>query len=70
LPAGWLTPSPTVFRFGQVPYLGRTRDHDIGPDARNFAVGEYVILYCVDDGDVLILRVVHGKRVLEALFGR
>lgn len=36
---------------------------------RSFPVGEYVIVYCVDGRDVLILRVVHGRRDLEALFG-
>jgi plasmid stabilization system protein ParE len=33
-------------------------------------VGEYVIVYWVEGDDVLILRVVHGKRDLEALFDR
>jgi plasmid stabilization system protein ParE len=31
-------------------------------------VGEYIIIYRVEDGDALILRVVHGRRELEALF--
>jgi toxin ParE1/3/4 len=51
-------------------YLGRARDEDFGPGARSFPVGEYVIVYCVEDGDVLILRVAHGHRDIEALFGR
>ena len=29
---------------------------------------EYIIIYRVEDGDALILRVVHGRRELEALF--
>jgi plasmid stabilization system protein ParE len=32
------------------------------------AVGEYVIVYCIENEDVLILRVVHGRRDLESLF--
>ncbi len=32
-------------------------------------VGEYVIVYCVEADDVLILRVAHGRRDIEALFG-
>jgi plasmid stabilization system protein ParE len=32
-------------------------------------VGEYVIVYCIENDDALILRVVHGRRDLEALFG-
>ena len=35
---------------------------------RGFPVGRYVILYRVDGDDALILRVVHGRRDLEALF--
>jgi len=51
------------------PYLGRRRDEDLGIGSRSFSVGEYVIVYCVADQEVLILRVVDGRRDLEALFG-
>ena len=51
------------------PYAGRARDEDFGAEFRSFAVGEYVIVYCIEGEDVLILRVVHGKRQLEGLFG-
>ena len=51
------------------PYLGRSRDEDFGIGSRSFPVGEYVIVYCVEDKDVLILRVAHGRRDIEALFG-
>jgi toxin ParE1/3/4 len=52
-----------------VPYAGRARDANFGAGTRSLTVGEYVIVYCVEDSDVLILRVVHGRRELEALFG-
>jgi toxin ParE1/3/4 len=52
------------------PWAGHARDEDFGVGFRSFAVGEYVIVYCLDDADVLILRVVHGRRELEALFDR
>jgi len=52
------------------PYVGRARDDDFGPGSRSVAVSEYVIIYCVEGQDVSILRVVHGKRDLEALFGK
>ena len=39
------------------------------PGYRSLAVGEYVIVYCVENEDVLIFRVVHGHRQLHALFG-
>jgi toxin ParE1/3/4 len=51
------------------PYIGRSRDDDFGPGCRSLAVGEYLIVYCVEDDGALILRVVHGRRDLEALFG-
>ena len=51
------------------PYLGRPRDDDLGIGLRSFPVGEYVIVYLVENEDVLILRVVHGRRDLEELFG-
>jgi toxin ParE1/3/4 len=50
------------------PHAGRTRGNDLGQGTRSFGFGEYVILYCVDDEDVLILRVVHGRRDLADLF--
>ena len=52
------------------PHLGRSREDDFGPGLRSFPVGEYVIVYCVENKDVLILRVAHGSRDIEALFGR
>jgi plasmid stabilization system protein ParE len=57
---------------GSFPRIGRSREEDLGPGYRSLAVGEYVIVYCVEDEDedALILRVVHGRRDLEALFGR
>ena len=52
------------------PHIGRSRDEDFGPGCRSMIVGEYVIVYCVENGDVQILRVVHGRRDLDTLFGR
>jgi toxin ParE1/3/4 len=50
-------------------YIGVSRHADFGPGYRSLAVGEYLILYCIEGEDALILRVVHGRRDLEALFG-
>jgi toxin ParE1/3/4 len=50
------------------PYAGRLRDRDLGVGTRSFPVGEYVILYCVEDENVFILRVVHGRRDFGTLF--
>ena len=52
------------------PYVGRARDDDFGSGSRSSSVGEYVIVYGLDGRDVLILRVVHGRRDLDALFGK
>lgn len=51
------------------PYMGRSREDNLGPGRRSLAVGEYVIIYRVENENVLILRVVHGRRDLEHLFG-
>jgi toxin ParE1/3/4 len=58
------------FLLAGFPYMGRERENDFGPGSRSFAIGEYVIVYCVEAQDVLILRVAHGRRDIEALFGR
>jgi toxin ParE1/3/4 len=52
------------------PHLGRSRDEDFGAGCRSFGVGEYVIVYDVKVDNVLILRVAHGRRDIEALFPR
>lgn len=59
-----------IFLLGENPYLGRSRDDDLGPGRRSFPVGRYVIVYRVTGGDVLVLRIVHSRRDIEALFRR
>lgn len=54
---------------GDHPYLGRPRDDDFGIGLRSFPVGEYLIIYQVENEAVGILRVVHGRRDLDELFG-
>ena len=49
------------------PNIGRARDDDLRPGLRSFPVGEYVILYRIDEREVLILRVVRGSRDIGAL---
>lgn len=50
------------------PYAGRQRNDDLGQGRRSFPVGEYVIIYRVENEQTWILRVVHGHRDLESLF--
>ena len=49
--------------------MGRARDEDLRSGLRSFPVGEYVIIYRILDEDILILRVLHGSRDIEALLG-
>jgi toxin ParE1/3/4 len=56
------------FLLAHYPYLGRIRDEDFGSGVRSFPVGEYVIVYRVQEPNVLILRVVHGHRDLATWF--
>jgi toxin ParE1/3/4 len=51
----------------QYPHIGRERDADLRPGLRSFAVGQYVIVYRVDENDVLILHIFRGSRNIEAL---
>jgi toxin ParE1/3/4 len=48
------------------PHVGRLRD-DLRPGMRSFPVGRYIILYRVEDEDVLILNVVAADRDLNRL---
>lgn len=48
-------------------YIGRPRD-DLRPGLRSFPVGNYVILYRIEDADVVILRVFHGSRDIASFF--
>lgn len=57
------------FVLASFPYIGRSSDYDFGPGCRSVTVGEYVIVYSVENDYALILRVVHGCRDLDALFG-
>ena len=51
------------------PYAGCARDGDLGPGRRSFPAGRYVIVYRVAGRDVVILRVAHGRRDIQALRG-
>ena len=58
------------FLLANHPHIGRARDEDLRPGLRSFPVGEYVIIYRIQDDGVSILRVVRGSRNIEALFGQ
>jgi plasmid stabilization system protein ParE len=50
------------------PCAGRARDADLGPGRRSFPADRYIIVYRVAGQDVLILRVAHSRRDIDALF--
>jgi toxin ParE1/3/4 len=52
------------------PNIGRPRDLDLRPGLRSFSVGNYVIVYRIEEEDVVILRVLRGSRNIEALFAQ
>ena len=49
------------------PYIGRSRD-DLRPGLRSFPVMQYVIIYRIQEEDVVILHVFHGSRDIESFF--
>lgn len=48
-------------------YVGRLRE-DLRPGLRSFPVGQYVIIYRIEDADVLILHVLHSHRDVQRIF--
>ena len=58
-----------ILALARFPYIGRSREDDFGSGYRSLSVGEYVIVYQIEGEDVLVSRVVRGRRQLEALFG-
>jgi toxin ParE1/3/4 len=49
------------FLLASHPNIGRSRDDDLRPGLRSFPAGEYMIVYRIQDEDVLILRVIRGR---------
>lgn len=46
------------------PQIGRTCD-DLPPGGRLLIVGNYLVFYLVQDEEVLIVRILHGARLLN-----
>jgi toxin ParE1/3/4 len=53
---------------GANPFAGRSRA-DLRPGLRSFPTGSYLVIYRVEGVDVIILRVLHGRRDIQALLG-
>lgn len=54
---------------GDFPRAGRRRD-EFRRGYRSFPVGEYLIFYRIARTHIAVMRVLHGRRNLEAVFGR
>lgn len=50
------------------PLMGRIRD-EVDRDMRSFPFGRYVIFYMPMDGGIDVVRVLHGGRDIDAVFG-
>jgi toxin ParE1/3/4 len=50
------------------PLMGRARD-ELAPGVRSFPFGRYVIFYAPLDDGIDVVRVVHGARDIDAVFG-
>ena len=57
------------YLLSQFPRMGRSRD-DLRPGLRSFPVGQYVIIYTIEDEDVEILHVFHGRQDIDARLGQ
>lgn len=55
------------FLLANHPYVGRLRE-DLRPGLRSFPVGQYVIIYRIEDTVVLILHVLHSHRDVQRMF--
>ena len=53
---------------GDNPHAGRRRD-ELRRGYRSFPVGDHLIFYRIMELGVAVMRVVHGRRDLEAMFG-
>jgi plasmid stabilization system protein ParE len=51
------------FLLSRYPQLGRRRDEDLRPGLRSLFVNGYVVIYRIEDHDVLILHVLHGRDI-------
>ena len=55
------------FLLSKHPQLGRRRDHDLRPGLRSLSVRGYVVVYRIENQNVVILHVLHGRRDITTL---
>ncbi len=52
---------------GTMPHMGRDRS-DLAINLRSFPVGDYIIFYRASPEGIVVIRVFHGARDIQALF--
>jgi toxin ParE1/3/4 len=52
------------YLLAEFPYMGRARD-DLRSGLRSFPVGQYVIIYTIDNDDEQILHVFHARQDIQ-----
>jgi toxin ParE1/3/4 len=57
------------FLLSEHPYMGRSRP-ELRPGLHSHPVGNHLIYYRLQHDDVVIVRVLHGRRDISAIFGR
>ncbi len=57
------------YLLAQFPHMGHARD-DLRSGLRSLPVGQYVIIYTIDDEDVHILYVFHGRQDIDGTLGQ
>ena len=51
----------------EMPGMGRSRE-DLRPGLFSFPIGRYVLFYCPQPCGIVLVRVLHGRRNVPALF--
>jgi toxin ParE1/3/4 len=55
-------------KIGKFPYLGRSREDDLGSQRRSFAVNNYIVIYQIKATEIEIMRVLHSGLNVHAQF--
>jgi toxin ParE1/3/4 len=53
--------SATLDELTQFPGIGRACE-EIAPGLRSFSVGQHVVFYRVTNGELIVVRIVHGRQ--------
>ncbi len=60
----------TARTFGRYPYLGRIVPELGKEDIRERFLYSYRLIYCIEEQRILIVSIIHGKRMIESVADR